>query len=201
MMFVRGIFRASFPALITVLFVLSASAQNSVRWTTNYYTITGATVPELRQSIRTNRPWKERLEHDAMTDWRVNWQFTVTPTPGGCRCSTFGTQTTITITMPRWAAPTNAPDSTREIWRKYSTALGQHEAGHAAIALAAAAELHKRIKSIGEAAGCDGLREQINQLGRQVVEEHRQRDREYDEKTRHGATQGAALPGRARRER
>jgi predicted secreted Zn-dependent protease len=200
-MFVRGFFRKCFPALTAVLFVLSARAQNSVRWTTNYYTITGATLPELRQSIRQNRPWKERLEHDAMTDWRMNWQFTVTPTPGGCRCSTFGTQTTIAITMPRWAAPTNAPDSVREIWRKYSTALGQHEAGHAAIALAVAAELHKRIKSVGEAAGCDELRGRIDLLGRQVVEEHRQREREYDGKTRHGATQGAALPGRARRER
>ena len=190
--------------LIACLLWLSgggAWAQNSVRWSTNYYSITGATLPELRQSIRQNRPWKEKFEHDAMTDWRVNWQFSVAPSANGCRCSSFGTQTTIVVSMPRWIAPTNAPDTVRQIWTQYVAALGRHEAGHAAFAFAAAAEMHKRVKAAGDGADCDGLKKQINDLCQQIIEEHRKRDKEYDEKTRHGATQGAVMPGRIRRER
>jgi predicted secreted Zn-dependent protease len=175
---------------------LPALAQNSVRWTTNYYAVTGATLGEIRQSIRASRPWKQRQDVDGMTDWRVAWRFSVTPTPGGCRCATFTTQTTIAITMPRWSGPTNAPESTRQMWQRYVDALGQHEAGHGAIALTAAADLQKRIKEIGDAPDCDNLKARINALGQQVMEEHRRRDREYDERTRHGATQGAVLSGR-----
>jgi predicted secreted Zn-dependent protease len=187
--------------LQTLLIPVLAEAQNSVRWTTNYYTVTGATVPEIRQSMRQNRPWKERLDLDGMTDWKVAWHFGVTATANGCRCSSFGTQTTITVTMPRWFPPTNAPDTVKQIWQKYAVALAQHEAGHGAIALAAAAEVQRRIQAIGESADCASLRQQINALGHQVVEDHRKRDQEYDASTRHGATQGASLPGRGRRER
>lgn len=177
------------------LFLAASKAQGSVRWTTNFYSVTGTTIPELRQSIREKRPWKERSPHDATTEWRLNWQYTVTPTASGCRCSSFTTQTAITITMPRWAAPTNAPETTRTIWREYITALGRHEVGHGAIAVAAAAELDKRVQALGEAAECDELKRKIEALCPRVIEEFRARDKAYDETTRHGATQGAVLPG------
>jgi predicted secreted Zn-dependent protease len=48
---------------------------------------------------------------------------------------------------------------------------------------------------------CASLKQQINALAHQVVEEHRKRDKEYDASTRHGATKGASLPGRGRRGR
>src|SRR5882672_1858319 len=132
-------------SLLVLLIPIVAGAQNSIRRTTNYYAVTGVTLPEIRQSVRQNRPWKEKFDLDGMTEWRVTWQFGVMPTAGGCRCNSFGTQTAITITLPRWTAPTNAPDSTKQTWQKYAAALGQHEAGHAAIALAAAADLRKRV--------------------------------------------------------
>ena len=190
-------------ALVYLAFLIPvlAEAQHPVRWTTNYYPVTGATLPEIRQSMRQNRPWKERLDLDGMTDWKVTWQFSVASTANGCRCSSFGTQTTITVTMPRWFPPTNAPDTLKQIWQKYAVALAQHEAGHGAIALAAAAEVKRRIQAIGEGGDCASLKQQINALGHQVIEEHRRRDKEYDASTRHGTTQGATLPGRGRRER
>lgn len=186
---------------VLVLMTMAASAQGTVRWTTNFYSVTGATIPELRQSLRQNRPWKERSQHDATTEWRLNWQYTVTPTANGCRCDSFTTQTTITITMPRWTAPTNAPETTRKIWQQYITALARHEAGHGAIAVAAAAEMKKRVQSLGESAECDELKRRIEALCPLVIEEFRVSDRTYDDTTRHGATQGAVLPGgRPRRE-
>ncbi len=182
-------------ATTVLLAAVSGRAQGTVQWTTNYYTVTGVTIPELRQSLRQNRPWKERSQHDAMTEWRVNWQYMVTPMASGCRCSSFTTQTAITITMPRWMAPTNALETTRKIWQQYITALGGHEAGHGAIAVAAAAELNKRVGSLGEATECDGLKRKIEALCPRVIEEFRARDKTYDATTRHGATQGAVLPG------
>jgi len=184
-----------------LLFPIVAEAQNPIRCTTNYYSVTGATLPEIRQSVRQNRPWKERLDVDGLTEWRVTWQFGVMPTPNACQCSSFGTQTAITITLPRWTAPTNAPDTIKQIWRTYAAGLGQHEAGHAAIAVAAAADVRRRVQGAGGGKDCASLKQRINDLGRQVIEEHRKRDKEYDEQTQHGATQGASFPGRTRRAR
>jgi predicted secreted Zn-dependent protease len=187
--------------LLVLLFPIVAAAQNPIRWTTNYYTVTGASLSEIRQSIRQNRPWRERFDLDGMTDWRVTWQFNVTQNGGGCRCSSFDTQTAIKITLPRWIAPTNAPNTIKDIWQKYAVALGQHEAGHAVIALAAAADLRKRVQEIGEGKDCASLKQRINDLGRQVIEAHRKRDKDYDEQTQHGVTRGASLPGRTPRVR
>jgi predicted secreted Zn-dependent protease len=184
--------------LCSLFLPVVGEAQNSLRWTTNYYAVTGATLPEIRQSMRQNRPWKERFDLDGMTEWKVTWQFGVTATAGGCRCSSFSTQTGITVTMPRWLTPTNAPDTVKQIWRNYAVALAQHEAGHAAIALAAAEELRRRLPETS-ATDCATLKTRINELGRQVIEEHRAKDKAYDERTRHGAAQGASLPGRGRR--
>lgn len=194
--------QATFAVALLLLWLpYLATAQNSLRWTTNYYAVTGAALPEIRQSIRQSRPWKERFDLDGMTDWRVTWQFSVAPTSSGCRCGSFSTQTTIATTLPRWIAPTNAPESVKTIWQNYAAALGQHESGHAAVALAAATEMRKRVGQAGEGSSCDGLKQRINELSQQVVEEYRKRDKEYDERTRHGATQGAAWPGRGRRDR
>lgn len=195
------ILRAWLVALSALLLPVLAEAQNLVRWTTNYYAVTGATLPEIRQSMRQNRPWKERFDLDAMTEWKLTWQFNVMATENGCRCSSLSTQTSILVTMPRWFTPTNAPDTVKQIWQKYAKALAQHEAGHAAIALAAPADLQQRLPAIGEGLDCSTLKQRINTLGQQVIDEHRKRDKEYDASTRHGATQGASLPGRTRQAR
>ena len=179
----------------------SAVGQGAQLWATNYYPVTGATLPEIRRSMREARPWKDRQNVDGFTEWKVSWQFSVMSTSDGCRCSTFNTQTRISITLPRWTPPTNSPATVVQIWTNYFAALLRHEVGHGQMAAAATAELHRRVKSLGGGADCEGLKRSLNALGETVVAEFRQKDKEYDERTRHGATQGASLPGRGRRER
>ena len=133
-----------------------------------------------------------------LTTWHIEWRFNLTPTPGGCRCSSFTTRTAITNTLPRWLPPTNAPPELRIGWARFATALAQHEAGHSRLALAAVAEMHKQIKALSEDLDCDALRKKINQVAQRTVDDFRRRDQEYDRSTNHGATQGASLPNPAR---
>ena len=186
---------------LTWLFPGSARAQNALRWTTNYYAVTGATLVAIRQSLRQSRPWKARSTLDGLTEWRIDWRFNVTPSDRGCRCSSFTTQTTITTTLPLWRAPTNVADGVKAAWDRYAAALGQHEASHAGYALLAVAELHKRVKRIEQDQDCIIMKKRINDAGQEVVAEYRRLDRDYDQRTRHGATEGAVLPARIGRER
>lgn len=185
--------RAVAGALLTLLSPALAQAQNKLVWKTNYYTITGASLGEIRRSMDQSRPWKEPANQSGLTEWRIDWRFELTPAEGGCRCSSFTTTTTITNTLPRWRPPAETPEELKSAWIRFIKALGEHEDGHSRLALAAVADLHKRIKALGPAPDCDGLRKRINDLAGRVIEENRQREKDYDRRTQHGATQGVAL--------
>lgn len=175
---------------------LVACAQPAVTWTTNYYEVTGTTLREIHQSLRQNRPWKNTWQTDGYTRWHVQWNFATSASGGKCRLTSFNTRTTITITLPRWVTATNASDPVRAEWQRYITALGQHEAGHGQFALAAANEIQKRARETGENADCSALKQQINSLAQGIVTQYRAKEKEYDERTQHGATQGAVLQRR-----
>ena len=160
---------------------------------TNYYSVTGADLREIHQSFRQSRPWRETDGHDGFTVWNVNWQFNTVFSGSVCRLTTFTTTTTINITLPRWIMPTNASDSLKAEWARYIQALGQHEYGHAQMALAAAAEMQKGSKSVAEDPSCDTLKQRIGSLCEGIVQKYKRMDDSYDERTGHGINQGARL--------
>lgn len=166
---------------------------------TNYYAVKGESLREIHQSLRQGRPWK--ASHDGFTMWSVSWRFSTTLSRSVCRMSTFGTTAAITITLPRWVASTNTSDVLKTEWERYIKALGQHEYGHAQFALAAAGEMHKRIKEAGEDANCESLKQRINGLCESIVQRYKGMDETYDQRTEHGATQGARLGRGGRPER
>ena len=180
-------------AFLALFPVALAQTQNRLEWRTNYYSVTGMSLGEIRRSMDQSRPWKDPPDQTGSTEWQIEWRFEVTPAEDGCRCKSFTTTTTITNTLPRWTPLAEAPAELKAAWTRFIKALGEHEAGHSRLALAAAADLHKRMKELGKGADCDGLRKRINDLAARVLEEYRQRDVEYDRRTRHGATQGVAL--------
>ena len=185
-------------ALATGCFVLgpwSAVAQSTVVRKTNYYAMTGSSLRHIQESLQQTRPWKNKSGRDASTEWYVRWHAEYSSGGGSCHCSSFTTTTTITITLPRWIAPTNAPAEVRAAWAKYAAALEVHENGHADLALAAAAEMHKRIKEIDSNLDCITLRARVQAECKAVLDSHRAQEKDYDRKTRHGATQGATLRG------
>ena len=169
-----------------------AEHPNRLLWRTNYYSVTGASIREIRRSMDHSRPWKE-ANHSGRTEWRLEWRCEVTPEASGCRCSSFATTTTITNTLPRWTPPAAASDELKTAWVRFVKALGEHEDGHSRFALEAVADMHKRIKQLGPAPDCHQLRRRIDDLAGRVLEEYRQREKEYDRRTQHGAAQGVIL--------
>ena len=126
--------------LLILLVASSARAQDTVTWTTNSYPVTGSTLGEIHQSLRLARATRNNAKWDGLTEWNINWRFALTESGDECRVASFSTKTTLTLTLPRWSAPTNATPATRSEWRRYITALAQHELGHAQFDQLAAAE-------------------------------------------------------------
>ena len=181
-------------ACVTVgLCALNASSQE-VQWATNYYSVSGTNLAEVHRSIRRSRPWKNNSDAYGVTEWRVDWRFDLQGTDNGCRVQRFTTKTSIKITLPRWAQPTNAEPGIREVWNRYMKALEQHEGGHAQIGLAAAAEIRRKAIALSSSGTCDALKQTVNDSCSQALTEYRKKDEHYDRQTEHGATQGARLP-------
>jgi predicted secreted Zn-dependent protease len=181
-------------ALLGCLDVGRAGAQPVVRWTTNFYTVTGSTPREIRQSLNQHRPWKRSQEIDAHTTWSVTWKYTVISGGGGCRPETVTTEVSIVTSLPRYVPPTNAPVELRTRWARYFGALARHEAEHAAIGRAAALDVQGALSGFGERPNCDLLREALNARGAALLEQRRREEREMDQRTRHGANDGARFP-------
>jgi len=167
-------------------------AQNSFRWVTNYYAVTGANFPEVMDSINRARPARLPAPLVGLTEWNIHWRIAMVPSEHGCRCSSFTTHTTLTNTVPFWRAPTNATLHMKDQWQRYFSNLMTHEAGHSRIALAALAEVHRQVKDFKEAPDYDTLRNQINQSVERILDRYRKMDADYDTRTEHGTKQYVA---------
>ena len=173
---------------LAVLVSITARAQ-TVYWTTNFYSVTGANWREIRQSIAGARPWRDGFDGD--TRWAIKWQFSTAQNPGGCYCTRFATTTTITTTLPRWTPPTNIFPQVKEQWTRYFTNLAQHEAGHARIGIAAAAEIQRQVAALGVHSDCQQLGAAVNEAADKVIHDYREREKEYDRRTQHGTRPAA----------
>jgi predicted secreted Zn-dependent protease len=170
-----------------------AGAQDSLQLQTNYYTVTGATLPEIRRSIDQARPQSGAGPHDGLTAWHITWHTAIRQRGGVSRLSAFTTRTTIHITLPRWQSPTNAAPEVVKAWQDYLATLQKHEQGHVQLARATVTELHLRVKAVPPGGDGEVLRQQIEELARGIVATGTERHENYDRLTQHGSTQGARL--------
>jgi len=181
-------------AILVWASLVGVSAQDAVQIRTNYFAVRGDTARELRRSINLSRPRSEFIPRDALTTWRIEWKSSVERSNGGCRLSAFTTCTTIVISLPSWAAATNASPDLVKAWKEYFAALVKHEWGHVELALPVAGEIRQSAKEVAPRSDCDEYRRVITEQSRVILRELEQKQKNYDRNTRHGVTQGAFWP-------
>jgi len=174
---------------------LPASAQDRTVIKTNRYVVPGKSMREIRSAIAAARPRMKLGEHDALTDWKIEWRMGNAVQGGVCRLSSFSTTTTITITLPLWIAPTNASPELIRAWSSYIAALELHEDGHVRLVRSAALEMKQSVQSVAVANNCAGLKQKVDATAGSVLTNLRRKHNEYDERTQHGQTQRAVTLG------
>ena len=172
--------------------LLPACRADSLVIKTNYYSLTGATPFEIREDIAKKRPWKG--DSDAFTSWRINWSFASTSSDSDCTLRSLDVKTEIVLTLPEWRSPAEASEEIKKRWNDYCEALLLHEDGHKRLALAASAEVKKRLREIKSARTCAALETMVSAEANKIIRNYQERDKTYDERTRHGRSQGAAFP-------
>lgn len=160
----------------------------------SFYDVTGATAAALRAGmLRRGLTAASGRPVFGRHDWRVRWTYRTAPTIGGCELRDIRVQLTLETIMPRWRPPGDAPPALVAEWEEFVGALDTHERGHRGLSLEAGREAARALRS--HASGtCAGLGRQASAAAQRVVETYRDRNRAYDDSTRHGATQGAVWP-------
>ena len=125
------------------------------------------------------------------TRWYVRWQFQWAPDPQGrCRITKVNTRLTTEVQLPDLRRGTEAQQARFD---RYLPALSQHEQGHVQVGRDAAQTIDRAIADMPAAADCATLERNANTLGQALLQEHVEREKQFDVTTGHGATQGALL--------
>ena len=161
----------------------------------HWYDIEGDTEAELRVQLDARGPEDSHGQrHDAYTAWHVTWRFPFSQNEEGCSTGPVTTDVHINVTLPRWRGPADERDPVVRRWRRYLDALEEHESGHRETGFRAATDISDTLPGLPPKPTCEAAEEAANATAREVLERYRTADTDYDEETRHGATQGAVFP-------
>jgi|SoimicmetaTmtHMA_FD_contig_31_5172153_length_717_multi_3_in_0_out_0_1 predicted secreted Zn-dependent protease len=159
-----------------------------------YYDVAGATAQDVRRDMSRHGPFNDRgRKLDAATNWYVRWRFSYRSSAQECSIADVTTTVDVAITFPRLKETASTPAALKKAFADYAEKQLAHERGHADIALDVARRIEAGIRALppGPCAALDGS---ANELGQSLLQDGKQRDIDYDERTRHGETQGVRFP-------
>ena len=161
------------------------------------YDVHGLTRLEITRSLNEGARTYVRSGSRGYHQWNVRWQFRYAPSLRGCDITSSAVNLESVTTLPRWVDRDRADSALVAEWDRYIGALRIHENGHRDIAHRAAAEIQRTLRRFS-AGTCASISARANRVAQDIVERHRRENSEYDEETRHGATQGASWQARGR---
>jgi predicted secreted Zn-dependent protease len=174
--------------------VPSLWAAPSVKVTEHFYDVEGHKVRNLKKEL--HRKGKEATggRHHALTQWTVRWNFHFRQMGPSCVLEALKTDLEITYQLPRWTDRESAPQDLIRKWDRYYAALKRHEDGHAAIGRRAAEEIDRELRKIVQPGGCNNFSNTVNTAANRILDLYKQEEKDYDDNTSHGRTQGAIFP-------
>jgi len=175
--------------------VLHDSSSGEVPVSIIYYDVEGNTVQQLQNSIA-GHDWGVVPAHGTGTA-RVVWDYDVShrlrEEAGSCRYVEVKLNGSIVEELPRWQAPAGADSALVARWNTFITNLETHEQEHVDLGLQAAKEIHDTLINFPPQPTCDELTAKGDARTDEIYDKYEQRNIEYDKRTNHGVTQGAAL--------
>jgi predicted secreted Zn-dependent protease len=162
----------------------SGGLDTKIIW--NRYPVTGRDYASLVRSLSANGP----KGFHGLANWDISYQYTTVPSGSMCRFDSVRLTVKGEILMPKWTDEAAAPPSLRQRWADYYAALQQHEEGHVQHGKELAALVQEKFLGYGDMA-CGQAKAIAQSEFDRLYNNLKNRDKEYDQRTQHGATQGA----------
>ena len=161
---------------------------------TTFYDATGTTPREWLVSARRGAAAAGvRVPYLANTSWTAGWSYPSSRvTSFGCGAQNPQVGLRIRFSMPRLLADSAVSTEDRMEWLRFMHSLWAHEEGHALRGVHAAAEIRDSLQRI-HAESCTALSPVLSAAAGRVIEKYTLLQARYDERTQHGARQGALI--------
>jgi len=173
----------------------SASAEPQINEDFNYYTVNGSTAKRIRQNLNLKTPITENgKKYDAYTKWHVTWNLRWKKSIDSCEITEITTKVDITYILPKLEKLESKNPSLKRKWGDYSTALIHHENGHRDFGIHTARSIEERVLTMGPRSSCRQLQSDANEIGYRTLDEYIQLEKDYDNKTNYGMSDGAVFP-------
>jgi predicted secreted Zn-dependent protease len=173
---------------------VAAAAQGRDTFRIEYFDVRGATARELRADLSRVGPVGETgIRGDGYTEYRIAWRFSMTSKDGVCRAQDVEVDLDVRMMLPRWNPPPGVDADLIATWDRFSDVLREHEDGHHRIAIAAAKEVRRKLRSRGKASDCRVLEARMNATANEVLGEYRRKQADFDRKTDYGRVQSTGI--------
>jgi len=186
-----------YALIVFALAVLAAASANAAPLLTERhadYTVTGRSAAEVRGQMDRLGPRSEDGKiYDANTRTELSWQYNYQTSLDGCRIASTVIGLSVVYVMPRWADYDGAPREVRDSWDRYYGRLTAHEQGHRDVGVQVATDLERDLLDMRRRF-CDELGKDAEEMARGSLKTLKDRNREFDARTRHGADEGAVFP-------
>jgi len=179
-------------ALAVLVCTAAARAEVTEHIAKRPYTVQAQPGESLRQALNGATPIAVNGKRfHGYTRWNVRWTFRWWREPSG-RCTITEVQTHLRaeVQLPQLHTATPAQQA---VYDRYLPALSGHEQGHVQFGRDAAQAIDEGIARLPAAPDCATLERTANALGHRLLREHTEREKAYDQRTGHSATQGARL--------
>jgi predicted secreted Zn-dependent protease len=180
-------------ALLVAALIAIASPQDGfvVREHRTFYDVRAHDLESLRKRMRALQLHGPNDDPSSgMTTQQMEVAYELEHVPEGCRMRDPVVTVDIEIVLPRLV--THVGVEVRKRWEKMLVGLTTHEDGHRENILVASRELYDALLALppGE---CKALQRDARHLKEHVLLKLQIRDQRYDERTKHGVTQGSVL--------
>jgi predicted secreted Zn-dependent protease len=160
-----------------------------------YYEVCGYCEKDVQRDLQKKcLTWKDGKRYDSVTNWQLKWDYDHNRAGQNCSPDSFRVTVNVTYHLPKWVPTGETPRQLVDKWDGYMKNLLVHEQGHRDIAVKAAAELTREVAQLPPALACADLDREIQELSRKQMRILDKKERQYDEATNHGYTQGAMFP-------
>jgi predicted secreted Zn-dependent protease len=168
--------------------IASSQLLSELVWKT--YDVTGVDYSGLVRSLAAHGPQFNGKSFHGLAKWNVSYRYETQVAGRQCKFSHIELKIAGEILMPNWRDEAKASTELRQRWSKYYAALKAHEEGHVQHGKELALRLREHFLGLGnfECAEAGGLAQRAFD---RIYSNLKDRDRDYDQRTQHGATQGA----------
>lgn len=159
-----------------------------------HYIIAPVEVEQIKTELRNNSPVsRENQVFHGGTEWTLVPHFRWTKERNLCRIRDVQVQLNGTYTLPKLDTEQIVTRETKARFDAYYLALVEHEKGHQDLWIGAGDKIDSILKNFEPFYDCQQMANEAKKRISKVIRDYQKLNQEYDTKTGHGRTQGAAI--------